>query len=59
MKSTNLELDYDSDKLGQQMKQEIENILKENNKPNIDEIAKSFYDYIDKYKFHFIFWQLP
>ena len=55
MRLTNLELDYDSNTLGQQMKQEIENILKENNKPNIDEIAKSFYDDLDKYKFHFIF----
>lgn len=55
MKLTNLKLDYDSDKLGQQMKQEIEDILKENNKPNIDELAKSFYDDLDKYKFHFIF----
>lgn len=55
MKLTNLKLDYDSNTLGQQMKQEIEDILKENNKPNIDEIAKSFYTDLDKYKFHFIF----
>ena len=53
MKSTNLELDYDSDKLGQQMKQEIEDILKENNKPSLAEIAKQ--KSIKPVHFQFIF----
>lgn len=53
MKLTNLELDYDSNKLGQQMKQEIEDILKENNKPSLAEIAKQ--KSIKPVHFQFIF----
>lgn len=53
MKSTNLELDYDSNKLGQQMKQEIEDILRENNKPSLAEIAKQ--KSIKPVHFQFIF----
>ena len=53
MKLTNLKLDYDSNTLGQQMKQEIEDILKENNKPSLAEIAKQ--KSIKPVHFQFIF----
>lgn len=53
MKLTNLKLDYDSNKLGQQMKQEIEDILKENNKLSLAEIAKQ--KSIKPVHFQFIF----
>lgn len=53
MKLTSLKLDYDSDKLSQRMKQEIEDILKENNKPSLAEIAKQ--KSIKPVHFQFIF----